>query len=112
MRGVKNDNDRHHLHCAADRPVSSRIHRFSVESKMTKHEKKKLDQIILRYDDEFGHHIIRTDGQSYSIEGYEKRPENYQKPPQYFFPLPEDEVEREFKLHGKEFRRRDDGKPP
>jgi hypothetical protein len=64
-------------------------------------------QIILRIDDEYGHHIIRkqpTEPVSFTIEGYSVRPENYLKPPQYFFPFTPEEVAVEFAKQGKEFR--------
>lgn len=65
---------------------------------------KKLPQIILRYDDQYGHHIIRKDGEYFSIEGYSKKPENYQKAPIYFFPIPREMVEDEFRKQGLELR--------
>lgn len=69
-------------------------------------EEKPIDkgQIILRIDDQYGHHIIRKHAHGYTIEGYAERPENYQKPPSYFFPYPEEEVAKEFAEQGKEFR--------
>lgn len=65
-----------------------------------------LGQIVLRIDDEYGHHIIRKAETiyGYSIEGYSARPENYQKPPAYFFPFTKDEVKKEFEKQGKEWR--------
>lgn len=66
----------------------------------------KLGQIVLRIDDEHGHHIIRTATTiyGYTIEGYSERPENYQHPPQYFFPFTKNEVKAEFAKQGKEWR--------
>lgn len=40
----------------------------------------------------------------YTIEGYRSRPEDYQKPPDYFFPFTKDEVKLEFQKQGKEWR--------
>ena len=55
----------------------------------TKAPKKRLAQIILRIDDEYGHHIIRSNetGTPYTIEGYMEKPENYLAAPQYFLPI-------------------------
>lgn len=66
----------------------------------------KLPQIVLRIDDEHGHHIIRSNetGWPYTIEGYRKRPENYSQPPEYFLPITKDEVKSEFGKQGKEWR--------
>lgn len=72
--------------------------------------KKIMGQIVLRIEDEHGHHIIRkhfhpvNNHEYYTIEGYEKRPDDYQKPPTYYFPFSEEEVMREFKSQGKEWR--------
>ena len=63
----------------------------------------KLDKIVLRIDDEFGHHIIRWNGNGYTVEGYAIRPENYQKPPAYFLPITKEEVKEEFSKQGKEW---------
>jgi hypothetical protein len=68
--------------------------------------RRNIGQILLRIDDEHGHHIIRkheTDWH-YTIEGYPTRPDNYQSPPQYFMPLTEEEVAVEFTKQGKEWR--------
>lgn len=62
------------------------------------------DQIILRIDDVFGHHILRKGNGYFSIEGYQSRPENYLNPPQYYFPVDEGFVIEEFKKQGKSFR--------
>lgn len=66
----------------------------------------KLGQIILRIDDEYGHHIIRKNqsGGLFTIEGYCSKPENYQLPPNYFMPLTVEEVVLEFGRQGKEWR--------
>lgn len=68
----------------------------------------KLGQIILRIDDEYGHHIIRKiefEGRDhYTIEGHKERPKDYYWPPQYSFPFLEVEVAAEFKKQGKEWR--------
>lgn len=67
----------------------------------------KLAQIVLRIDDEHGHHIIRHHPNAqwpYTIEGYNARPDNYLKPPVYYFPIDAKTVEREFAKAGKEFR--------
>lgn len=69
--------------------------------------KRKLDQIILRIDDEFGnHHIIRYSSEyySYTIEGYSERPENYLLPPAYLFPFTKEEVKNEFAKQNKEWK--------
>lgn len=78
---------------------------------MSSEERKKLlGQIILRIDDEHGHHIIRKNfhpldkHEHYTIEGYSQHPENYLKPPEYFFPFLEGEVADEFKKQGNEWR--------
>jgi hypothetical protein len=61
-------------------------------------EKRKLSQIILRIDDEHGHHIIRKHdaGWPYTIEGYPRKPDNYLSSPHYYFPYTTVEVAREF----------------
>ena len=68
--------------------------------------KKKLGQIILRMDDEHGHHIIRANdtGYPYTVEGYASRPENYSLPPAYFLPMDVVVVKLEFEKQGKEWR--------
>lgn len=67
---------------------------------------KRLGQIVLRIDDEFGYHIIRhnVSGWKYTIEGYVEKPENYKTPPEYYFPLTKEEVRAEFSKQGKEWR--------
>lgn len=66
---------------------------------------KNKGQIILRIDDEYGHHIIRRySAGNYSIEGYAVRPKDYQSPPEYFFPITQDEVAEEFTKQGKVWR--------
>lgn len=69
-------------------------------------KKMKLGQIVLRIDDEHGHHIIRTANTiyGYTIEGYSTRPENYQKPPEYFLPYTKEAVKAEFEKQGKKWR--------
>lgn len=69
-------------------------------------KKRKLDKIVLRIDNAHGHHIIRYSDktQSYSIEGYSSKPENYRTPPQYFFPITKQEVKVEFEKQEKEWR--------
>jgi hypothetical protein len=65
----------------------------------------KPKQIVLRIDDEHGHHIIRIDGfGGYTIEGYTQKPDNYLKAPSYFFPISKDETREEFIKQGKEFK--------
>ncbi len=72
---------------------------------MSNEERKKLlGQIILRIDDEHGHHIIRKHDYGYTIEGYSSKPDNYLNPPQYYFPFSRDEVASELAKNGKEFR--------
>jgi hypothetical protein len=71
---------------------------------MNENRKKLLGQIILRIDDENGHHIIRKYSDGFSIEGYEKKPDNYLSPPSYFFPFTKECVVEEFKKQGVEFR--------
>jgi len=67
--------------------------------------KNRLSQIVLRIDDEHGHHIIRyNEHGSYTIEGYRQRPENYLRPPEYFLPFTKEEVQAEFLKQGKEWR--------
>lgn len=65
----------------------------------------RLPQIVLRIDDEHGHHIVRSiGGAEYTIEGYCERPANYLTPPQYLFPFPIEDVKAEFAKQGKEWR--------
>ena len=61
-------------------------------------------QILLRIDDENGHHIIKKHENTYSIEGHFERPENRHVTPQYFFPIEQDYVAAEFAKQGKEWR--------
>lgn len=69
-------------------------------------EKKRLPQIVLRIDDQHGHHIIRFNetGSPYTIEGYAVKPENYLSAPEYFLPITKEEVIAEFAKQGKEWR--------
>ncbi len=63
-------------------------------------------QILLRIDDEHGHHIVKKDKNNglFSIEGHNERPENKNVTPKYFFPIDEKEVARLFAEQGKEWR--------
>lgn len=75
--------------------------------------KNKLAQIILRIDDEYGHHVIRYHDPSpykhpiweYTIEGFWSKPESYALTrPAYYIPIPPEDVKKEFEKQGKEFR--------
>jgi hypothetical protein len=77
-----------------------------MKSDTTPKEKKRLSQIILRIDNEDGHHIIRYNetGWPYTVEGYRQKPDNYLAAPEYFLPIPKEEVQAEFAKQGKEWR--------
>jgi len=79
---------------------------MTSKSETTDQEKKRLPQIVLRIDDDHGHHIIRFNetGWPYTIEGYSQKPENYLAAPAYFLPITKEEVKAEFAKQGKEWR--------
>jgi hypothetical protein len=68
--------------------------------------KQNRGQIILRINDAHGHHIIRRHetGWKYTIEGYREQPKDYLLPPCYYSPYTEEEIAKEFREQGKEWR--------